>query len=108
VTAWVAGDGTAVLVELLQFPAVASAASYFGTEHTTVRNQFSPQFWYTVDAIPDAGTYVARSADAEGTRRSYSYANRGDVVIFVITAAKVATVNVDGANAVLIQQYNRL
>jgi hypothetical protein len=107
-TAWTTGDGTAVLVELLQFPAVSSAASYFTAERDTVRNQFSPNFRYAVDAIPDAGTYVVHSADAHGTRRSYSYANRGDVVIFVITAANVATVNVDAANAVLTQQYNRL
>jgi hypothetical protein len=108
VVAWTAGDGKAVLVELLQFPAIASAASYFVAERNTVRDQFSPQLRYAVDAIPDAGTYVVHSADAQGTRRSYSYANRGDVVVFVITAANVAAVDVAGANAVLTQQYNRL
>jgi hypothetical protein len=108
---WVTDGGVTVLIDLLQFDTREQAGAYFAGEKTAVASNFTPQNRRAIPGMPDGVMYLGVGRFQSTAARTFSYAVRRNLVLFVRTSSEgdqISAAMTAAADDTALRQYRRL
>jgi hypothetical protein len=105
---WVTAAGITVLIDLLQFDTAAHASAYLSAEKAAVAPDFTPQTTRTIPGVPQGVTYVGVGDYQFTSGRTFSYAVKRNLVLFVRTSDDGDQLSTAVADDTAARQYKRM